>query len=149
MGATLTKKFIYDSFLSSDPSKAFLHGHSYTANPLACAAANASLDLLLQPECTASRNDIEIEHRCFQQKWKNHPKIERCDVLGTILALEYQTENTSYYHPLKQKLIEFFSAEGVLIRPLGNILYILPPYCITRGELHKIYSLIEITLEKW
>ena len=148
MGVTISKKFIFESFLSPDPTRAFLHGHSYTANPLACAAANASLDLLLQPECFEAREIIELEHLQFQRKWKNHHKLIRLDVLGTILAIEYKTENASYYHPLKQRLIDFFRAEGVLLRPLGNVLYLLPPYCITRDELQKIYSLIAITLEE-
>ena len=97
MGATITKEFIFESFLSNDLAKAFLHGHSYTANPLACAAANASLDLLLRPECYEARKMIESEHLHFQRKWRYHPKLIRCDVLGTILAIEYKTENASYY----------------------------------------------------
>lgn len=149
MAATIAKKFIFESFLSQDPNRAFLHGHSYTANPLACAAANASLDLLLQPECFEARKMIASEHLQFQKQWKNHAKLIRCDVVGTILVVEYKTEDASYYHPLKERLIDFFRTHGVLIRPLGNALYILPPYCISREELHKIYSLITITLEEW
>lgn len=149
LGATISKKFIFESFLSPDPARAFLHGHSYTANPLACAAANASLDLLLGPECSIARKMIESEHLNFQRQWQHHHKLARCDVVGTILAIEYKTENASYYHPLKQRLIDFFRAEGILLRPLGNVLYVLPPYCIRRDELQKIYSLIVITLEKW
>ena len=84
LGATVARKSLFDAFLSPDPARAFLHGHSYTANPLACAAANASLDLLLHPECTAARRMIELEHRQFQKRWRNHPKLIRCDVLGTI-----------------------------------------------------------------
>lgn len=149
MGATVVKKFIFESFLSKDLYKAFLQGHSYTANSLACAAANASLDLLLTQECGNARKMIESEHRHFQKYWGEHPKLRRCDVMGTILAIEYNTEHSSYDHPMREHLMEFFKAEGVLVRPFGNLLYILPPYCITCKELQKIYSLIEITLEEW
>lgn len=142
MGATLAKKFLFESFLSEDPTRAFLHGHSYTANPLACAAANASLDLLLRPECDAARTMIESEHLRFQTEWKNHPKLTRCDVVGTILAIEYKTEQ-------KELLINFFRSKGILVRPLGNVLYLLPPYCISCEELQHIYSLIAMTLEEW
>ena len=149
LGATIAKESLFEAFCSPDPARALLHGHSYTANPLACAAANASLDLLLEPACIDARKMIESEHRQFQQRWQNHPKLVRCDVLGTILTIEYRVEKTSYHHPLKAKLLEFFQQHGILLRPLGNILYLLPPYCMTRDELQKIYSVITITLEKW
>jgi adenosylmethionine-8-amino-7-oxononanoate aminotransferase len=149
LGATVTKKFLFDAFLSPDTSQAFLHGHSYTANPLACAAANASLDLLLEPTCETARAVIEAEHRQFQKVWGQHPKLARCDVLGTILAIEYKTEEGSYYHPLRQRLIDFFLEQQILIRPLGNVLYLLPPYCISQSELRRIYTAIAHTLEHW
>lgn len=148
LGATVAKKFIFDAFLSPDPGRAFLHGHSFTANPLACAAANASLDLLLQTSCERARKMIESEHLHFQSIWKNHPKVARCEVLGTLLALEYRVEKSSYHHPLKQTLIPFFQNHGILLRPLGNVLYVLPPYCITKDELQKIYTLIALTLKE-
>ena len=149
LGATIAKESLFEAFLSPDPSRALLHGHSYTANPLSCAAANASLDLLLQPECSAARKMIEFEHQQFQHQWKNHPKLIRCDVIGIILVIEYQVEKSSYYHPLKMELLEFFQERGILLRPMGNVLYLLPPYCITREELQKIYSAITVTLEEW
>lgn len=149
LGATIAKESLFEMFLSPNPARAFLHGHSYTANPLACAAANASLDLLLQPGCSAARKMIESEHRQFQLRWKNHPRLMRCDVLGTILAIEYQVDKSSYHHPLKIRLLEFFRDNRILLRPLGNVLYLLPPYCMTREELQTIYSAIAITLEKW
>jgi adenosylmethionine---8-amino-7-oxononanoate aminotransferase len=148
LGATIAKESLYASFLSPDPAMAFLHGHSYTANPLSCAAANASLDLLLRPECAAARSRIESEHRQFQWRWKNHPKLERCDVLGTILAVEYKSEKGSYYDPIKEKLTKFFQKRGLLVRPLGNVLYLIPPYCISGEELSRFYSAIAITLEE-
>lgn len=149
LGVTITKEPLFEAFLGPSLSQALLHGHTYTANPLACAAANASLDLLLRPECTEARERIEEEHRLFQQKWKNHPKLLRCDLLGTILALEYKIGESSYYNPLRDRLIEFFQQRGILLRPFGSVLYLLPPYCITKEELQKIYSAIAVNLEEW
>lgn len=146
LGATVAKESLFKAFLSNDPSRAFLHGHSYTANPLACAAANASLDLLLQPSCTDARAMIEASHLRFQKKVNGHPRIHRCDVVGTILALEYKSSG-SYFDPLGKRLVEFFRNEGILLRTFGNILYLLPPYCITSDELENIYEKIIITLE--
>ncbi len=144
LGATIAKEFLFNAFLSPDPQKAFLHGHSYTANPLACAAANASLDLLLTPECTKARTMIESSHQQFRRAWGKHPKLNRCDCLGTILAIEYHN-----CRPLKERLSDFFLGRQILIRPLENVLYLLPPYCITALELKKIYSTIAATLEEW
>lgn len=149
LGATVVKEFLFEAFLSSDPLKALLHGHSYTANPLACAAANASLDLLLTTECCEARQMIEKEHQSFRQQWMNHPKLVRCDVLGTILVLEYKLEAELCRYEFRQRLIEYFLENGIILRPLGNILYLLPPYCISQEELRKIYSVIIATLEEW
>lgn len=149
LGATVAKERIFEAFLAPDEAKAFLHGHSYMANPIACAAANTSLDLLLQDNCLSARKVIEKEHQAFQSKWQGHPKIKRCDVVGTILALEYKAEKNSYFHPLKERLKQFFQQEGILLRPLGNVLYVLPPYCITSQELERIYAKIAVTLEEW
>lgn len=144
MGATLVTKLVHDAFLSTDKQKAFLHGHSYTGNPLACAAANASLDLLLHEQCTNSRQAIEKMHLEFQKSCEGNPNVIRCSVLGTILAIEYQHKPR-----LRERLIEFFRNAGVLIRPLDNVLYLLPPYCIKPWELRRIYALIEITIKEW
>ena len=148
LGATICKEFLYNAFLSPEIDQALLHGHSYTANPLACAAANASLDLLLTPACSQSRKMIEVSHQKFQTEWGKHPKMKRCDSLGTLLILEYQTKESSYYHPWKKKLSDIFFKRQILVRPLGNTLYLMPPYCITQNELQSIYSTILITLEE-
>lgn len=146
LGATIVKEWVFNAFLSLDPKDAFLHGHSYTANPIACAAANGSLDLLLKEECKESRKMIEQEHLVFQKKWKNHSQLVRCDVLGTILILEYRVKKEEHFL-FKTQLIDFFHSQGILLRPLGNVLYVLPPYCISSEELKKIYIAIELTLE--
>lgn len=147
LGATACTATIFEAFLSNDPSKAFLHGHSYTANPLACCAALASLDLLERESCTAQRRRISDSHRHFCMKWKQHPKLKRCESLGTILVLEYfSKENSSYFHSLRNNLYHFFLDRHILLRPLGNVLYVMPPYCITVEELAEIYESIIFTL---
>lgn len=142
LGATACRKFIFDTF-SSNP---FLHGHSYMANPTACAAALASLDLLQNTH--DSRRRISERHRQFVLKWGNHPRLNRCESLGTILALEYvSNEKTSYFHPFRDRLYQFFLNHHILLRPLGNVVYVMPPYCITNDELEEIYNKIIFTLE--
>lgn len=147
LGATACTEKIFNAFLSDHLNQAFLHGHSYTANPLACSSALASLDLLLEETCSTQRMMIKTYHESFCAKWDFHQKLKRCEVLGTILALEYQSESNSYFQSLRNQLYYFFLNKGILLRPLGNVLYILPPYCIQPGELDFIYENIILTLE--
>lgn len=147
LGATACTNKIYNAFLGDHLHQAFLHGHSYTANPLACSSALASLDLLLEKTCFLQREMIEACHKDFCERWQSHPKLIRCESLGTILALEYKTENTSYFQPIRDRLYDFFLSKGILLRPLGNVLYILPPYCIQPQELELIYAQIILTLK--
>lgn len=128
LGVTACKEEIFEAFFD----KALLHGHSYTANPLACASALASLDLLTQ----SNRERISVCHKAFCQKWSGHPRLKRCESLGTLLVLEY------YEIPD----VHFFISKGIFLRPLGNVLYVLPPYCIQEEELQYIYECIGETL---
>lgn len=148
LGVTASTEKIYEAFLGDTLKQAFLHGHSYTANPIACSSALASLDLLQNIACYQQREFISRAHKDFCLSWKNHPKIKRCESIGTILAIEYRSDCAdSYLEASKTHLYHFFLDNGVLIRPLGNVLYILPPYCIQLNELQLIYELIIFTLE--
>lgn len=140
LAITACREEIFTAFLT--PYPAFLHGHSYTGNPIACSSALASLDLLLEESCLIQRTAIAESHQRFCQAWQQHPKLKRCESLGTILALEYRSETS-----LRDRLYNFFLNKGILIRPLGNVLYILPPYCIQLNELEYIYDQIIFTLE--
>ncbi len=143
LGVTICSQTIYETFISDDISKTFFHGHSYTANPLACAAANASLDLLLSEECQRNIQNICLNHAVFSEKIKGNARIKDVRQTGTILAIEFKTsENSSYFNPFKEKAYKFYLENGVLLRPLGNVIYIMPPYCITNEELEIVYSVI-------
>ncbi len=147
LGITTCTQQIYDAFLSDDKLKTLFHGHSFTANPIACAAASASMDLFLQPETLANIERIEARHKAFGAKIQSHPKLKEVRQTGTIIAMEWETgSNTSYFSGLRDKLYSHFLAQGIILRPLGNILYILPPYCITDTQLDYIYAKIEEAL---
>lgn len=149
LGVTACREIIYQAFLGKDVHQALLHGHSYTANPLACSSALASLELLLKKECATQRQMIAEEHKKFCEEWKSHPKLKRCESLGTILSLEYHTGGkSSYFQTIRDQLYDFFIKQGILLRPLGNVLYVLPPYCIQKEELQFIYEHIIMTLER-
>ncbi len=149
LGLTTCTQDIFDAFLSDDKLKTLFHGHSFTANPVACASALASLDLFLETSTIENINRIEEQHKQFAQKIKDHPKLKNVRQTGTIIALEWDNDTTtSYFSNLRDKLYTYFLDAGIILRPLGNISYILPPYCISNDDLHYIYSKIEQALEE-
>ena len=150
LGVTTCTKAIFNAFLSENKLKTLFHGHSFTANPIACSASLASMDLLLEPETMLNINRIGEQHKEFQNKFKHHSKLIDVRITGTILALEWKTESgTSYFNELRDNLYNFFLEQGIILRPLGNIIYILPPYCITASQLEYIYLKIEEALGRF
>ena len=144
---TFTQK-IFDGFLDADVNKALFHGHTFTANPTGCAAALASISILETSEIQSAIVAINQFHLNFQNKIKSHPKVKTTRVLGVIFALEVKTENEeSYYGSMRNKLYSFFIENGIILRPVGNIIYILPPYIISEEQLQKVYQTIEDALE--
>lgn len=142
MGITSCKEDIYNAFLSTDRTKTFFHGHSFTANPIACSAALASLDLMERKETQKNINRISKKNKLFQIRISNNTKIAS-RALGTILAIEFKTSGeTSYFNTIRDKATTFFLTKGILLRPLGNVIYILPPYCISDKDLDYIYDSI-------
>lgn len=148
MAITSFSQEIFEGFYDEDTNKALFHGHTFTANPTGCAAALASISLLENHETQANIQRINQSHLEFERKIKNHPKVKTTRVIGVIFALEIKTENQeSYYGTMRNKLYNFFIENGIILRPVGNIIYILPPYVITENQLQKVYSTIEKALE--
>jgi adenosylmethionine-8-amino-7-oxononanoate aminotransferase len=144
LGATSCAQFIYDAFLDDDKMKTFFHGHSYTANATACSAALASMDLFDLPEAFGNIERIKAKHEEFLAKIRSHSNLADARQLGTILAFEIRTgEQTHYLNSLAEHISEFFIERGIILRPLGNIVYVLPPYCISDEDLDYIYGAVE------
>lgn len=143
LGLTISTDEIYNAFLSDDKTKALLHGHSFTGNPLACAAACASLDLFEKKEIWKQIEMICKLNTGFANTIKNHFKIYDIRQCGTILAIELKTdEGNTYFSTIRDSAYGYFLENGLLIRPLGNVIFINPPYCITEIELKKVYNSI-------
>ncbi|KMQ61612.1 adenosylmethionine-8-amino-7-oxononanoate aminotransferase [Chryseobacterium angstadtii] len=148
MGITTCSQEIFSAFLSDDRYKTLFHGHSFTANPLACTAALASMELLLQEETLTAIDRISRQHSDFSKTLSNHPDVENVRQTGTILAFEYKTnQNTSYFNEIGKKLYDAFLHRGIIMRPLGNVMYLVPPYCINAEELDFVYETILEVLE--
>jgi adenosylmethionine-8-amino-7-oxononanoate aminotransferase len=141
LAVTLASKPIYDAHLSDDRARMFFHSSSYTANPVACAAALANLDIW-RDEPVAER--IAILGRRQQERLDNLPSIARnVRRNGTIAAFEFGPDDADYMSGLGPRLLAFFREWDLLLRPLGNTIYVMPPYCIDEADLDRIYGAIE------
>ncbi len=146
MAITSCSQQIYDAFLSDELGKGFFHGHTYSANPTACAAALAGIELLQSEEIQSRIKIIIDSHQAFEKKIKDHPKVKETRQLGVIFALDLNIEMERYGN-LRYQLFDFFMENGVCLRPLGSTIYILPPFVITDEQLNKIYTTIEKALD--
>ena len=144
LGVTTCTATVYEAFLSNDKFKTLFHGHSFTANPLACVAALASLDLLLTPETQASIERISIHHLAFAHRLRQHKTVENIRQWGTILAFDLKVagEDSSYFNSIRDIAYNHLLDRGILMRPLGNVLYFLPPYCTTNEQLDDAYGAV-------
>ncbi len=147
LAATVATETIWQAFLGREPERAFLHGHSYTANPLGCAAGLASLDLLLAPECQTRIAAIEAIHRTRLPALARHPRISRPRHCGTIAAVTLTQDDDRSVTTMGAMLKRSFLERGMLIRPLGNVLYLLPPYCVEESDLHRAWDMIEQVID--
>ncbi len=145
MAITSCTRDVYDAFYSDDMAKGLFHGHTYTANPLACTAALAGLELLRSEEIQHSIQRIIASHQRFDEEIKDHPKIENTRQCGIIYALDLNLKMERYGN-LRDQLFGHFMNNGVFLRPLGNTIYILAPYVISDGQLQKIYETIKSAL---
>ncbi len=146
LGATTCTREIFEAFNSAeDYTKTFFHGHSHTGNPMACALGVASWDLLHSAETQEN-----IQRICAQQEemrlWlSSQPAAQNARRCGTVLAFEWQPQRAQaagggYFSGLKKEIWQFFIGQKLILRPLGNTVYVLPPYCITEEQLQRVYA---------
>lgn len=149
MGLTVATEEIYAGFYDDDRSKALMHGHSFTANPLGCAAAIAGLELWHSEDIQNQRRSLMEAQSKAAKRLAVHPLAENVRYNGTLLALDVVSdESSNYHHHMRDQLYASFIEKGVLIRPLGNVIYVLPPYTTTPEQLETIYRSIEECLDE-
>jgi adenosylmethionine-8-amino-7-oxononanoate aminotransferase len=149
LGVTACTENIHSAFVNDDKLKSLFHGHSFTANPIACSAALASLELLTEDECQQNIQRIAAQQEAFCQQIavkKNIRNIRRC---GTIMAFEINDQTDNYTSNVREIITEKALKKGVYLRPLGNTVYIMPPYCITVGELEKVHAVLTEILSEF
>lgn len=143
LGATLCAKEIYSAYETADRTKTFFHGHSYTANPLACSAAVASLELFEKGDVEKNIMRIRARLRDEVSSYAGHPALSEVRSCGTIFAMELKTsEQSGYLNPIGENVAPFFHERGIIMRPLGNVIYVIPPYCITEEQLNRVLDCI-------
>jgi adenosylmethionine-8-amino-7-oxononanoate aminotransferase len=151
LGVTSCAAKVFEAFNSNELTKTFFHGHSFTANPIACASANASFELLMTDECQERIEIISAKQNEYAGKLRDYPMLSRVHSLGTILSLEIKTESgNSYGNSLKHEIYKFFLDRNILLRPLGNVIYFLPSYAFTDDDLGIVHRAInEFLLKKF
>ncbi len=146
MGLTTCTEKVYRAFYSDDMAKGLFHGHTYTANPLACTAALAALELLQTDEIQENIGNIIDWHQQFDKEMRNHPKVGGTRQLGVIYALDLNVKMERYGN-LRDRLFKHFMDNGVFLRPLGNTIYILAPFITSREQMERIYDAIRSAVE--
>jgi adenosylmethionine-8-amino-7-oxononanoate aminotransferase len=148
MGATVCKAFIYEAFYADEVSKGLFHAHTYSGNPLACAVALEAINLYESSHIQNSIQQISEAHHVFKSEIENHPKTKSVRHLGVILAVDLDLKIERYGN-IRDEIYNFFMERGIYLRPLGQTVYIVPPYVITRKELSTIYKAFREMLENF
>ena len=143
LGATIASQEYFDGFLGNSFDVALAHGHSFTGNPISCAAANANLKLLASNKAVSLVSDINRIMTCRLREMSVLPSIEKTRAIGGIAAFEIRNESSDYSAGAGKSLAAFAQSHGVLIRPLGNVVYLMPPYCVTEGEINLAFDVIK------
>jgi len=144
LGATIISEEISKSFETSDDKKAFYHGHSFTGNPISCSAALASFDLMESTDSQKDRQRILDTFLGWKDEFKYLPFAKDIRTMGGIFAMDIETKDDGYFYtnPIKKVLYNHFLERDILMRPMGNVVYVMPPYCTSDESLERIKKAI-------
>ena len=148
MAITSCSEEIYLAFYDDQIKKGFFHGHTYSANPIACTAALSAIELLKTKEIQDNIKFINKSHNLFLEKLKGNNKVKNLRCIGVIMAFELNMEMDRYGN-IRDRLFNFFMDRGVFIRPLGNTLYLLPPFTISEKQLAKLYDTLTLCIQEF
>jgi adenosylmethionine-8-amino-7-oxononanoate aminotransferase len=147
MGVTFCTGPVASAFHSENRLHTFYHGHSYTGNALSCAAANANLQIFDDEPVFDRISAIARIHGERLAQLRKFNQVGETRQIGSIGALELRADDAGYLSAMRPKLYNFFLERGVLLRPLGNVVYVLPPYVIEPEDLHRVYDVIAEAIE--
>jgi adenosylmethionine-8-amino-7-oxononanoate aminotransferase len=147
LAVTLCRPAIFDAHYAPDRRRTFFHSSSFTANPIACAAALANLEVWESEPVGARIAALESMQREYLRRFSTDARVAEVRQTGTITAMDLRGGDAGYLASVGPRLAAAFQAEGVLLRPLGNTIYVLPPYCVTRADLDRVYGAIGAALD--
>lgn len=147
LAMTAARQNIFDSHFSTDRTKTFFHSSSFTANPIACAAACENIAIWRDEPVQDRIDHIAARHKAFGEELRSDNRIVNVRQAGTIFACELRESEGNYLSDLGPRLLRHYRDQGILLRPLGNTVYIMPPYCISDDELDQVYAAIVQSLE--
>lgn len=142
LAVTLCRADIFNAHYSKDRTRTFFHSSSYTANPVACAAARANLDLWQNPETRERVTSVAAMQEQGIEPFRADERFVNVRRTGTVTALDLKARDRGYLAGIGPKLQAFFNSRNLLLRPLGNTIYVMPPYCVTAADLNEIYAAI-------
>ena len=142
LAVTLCRADIFDAHYSTDRTRTFFHSSSYTANPIACAAALANLEVWEREPVMERITQVSVTHEKRLEAFRDNPRFASVRQIGSIAALDIVASDAGYMADIGPRLYRGFLDRGLLVRPLGNTIYIMPPYCSTDAELGQVYDAI-------
>jgi adenosylmethionine-8-amino-7-oxononanoate aminotransferase len=142
LAVTLCRSEIFEAHFSHDRSRTFFHSSSYTANPVACAAARANLELWKNASVRERVATVATMQEGALAPFRADERFKNVRRTGTITAFELEARDSGYLAGIGPKLLAFFGTRNLLLRPLGNTIYVMPPYCVTQDDLDEIYAAI-------
>jgi len=142
LAVTMCRAEVFDAHYSTDRSRTFFHSSSYTANPIACAAAVANLEVWEREPVQARIDALGAAHAARQARFRDDPRFENIRRTGTIAAMDLKVKDQGYMASVGPKLYEHFQSRNLLLRPLGSTIYAMTPYCVTEAELDAMYDAI-------
>ena len=142
LAVTLCRQEIFRAHYASDRRRTFFHSSSFTANPIACAAALAKSKIWEMEPVRERIATLAAMQARYLDRFRDDPRFENVRRTGTITAMDLKTADAGYLAGVGPRLQEFFRRANVLLRPLGNTIYVLPPYCVTSEDLAAVYDAI-------
>jgi adenosylmethionine-8-amino-7-oxononanoate aminotransferase len=142
LAVTMCRREIFEAHYSTDRSRTFFHSSSYTGNPIACAAACANLEIWNEEPVLERIANLASLQDSALERFRDDRRFCNVRRTGTITALDLKAADPGYLAGIGPKLRVFFSERHLLVRPLGNTLYVMPPYCVSETDLYPVYDAI-------